>query len=153
MKKKILNIVTFAMIGWGAISATYLALPPEIKELLPNMNWVTAVVSGGSTTLLGAISIYVRGYVNKSNIANNEALSGLTNFYIQSKEEYAKFIEYQKEVITAYKDMKASTDRNNELLEAVLQTKLDNPLLTDTARELINNVLGVGGVDEDEQVL
>lgn len=155
MKKKLLNVVTFVLIGWGAFSATYLALPPELKDMLPEMNWVTAVVSGGSTTLLGTASLYIQNYINKFKTANNQVLTGLfdtiatiKNDYTQITESYNNIVESNKELITQYKVMASSLEKNSLLLKTELQTKLSNPLLTTAARDLIEGVLN----DEEESI-
>jgi len=147
-KKALLNVVTYGMLGWGAISAIYLALPIDVKELLPDMNWVTAVVSGGSTTVLGSASLYIQAILNKSKLANNEVLAGLTNILTNTQAEYKNITEGYSSVVSAITDMTTATNRNNLLLETQLKAKLDNPMLTDTARKLIEGVL-----NEEETVL
>ena len=147
MKKKILNLVTFAMIGWGAISAIYLALPLEIKELLPNMNWVTAVVSGGSTTLLGSASLYIQNYINRFKTSSNSTLQSLYETLSNNKVEYENIIKSNLEIKEAYQEMTTAFIENTKLLKISLETKLDNPLLTEASRELIEGVL-----NEEESV-
>ena len=148
-KNAVLNIITYGMLGWGALSAIYLGLPEEIKELLPNMNWVTAVVSGGSTTLLGSISLYIKGYVNKTKLATNEVYLSISNMMLEHKAEFNNIVENGKEIVNAYKEMTEATLRNNELLETLLETKLSNPLIDEASAKLINDILGKEVVEDE----
>jgi hypothetical protein len=141
MKKKILNVITFAMIGWGAISAIYLGLPVEVKELLPNMNWVTALVSGGSTTILGSSILVFNSMMNKSKLANSEVYSSIANLVLEHKIEYQAIVDSNANVILAYKGLAVATDRNNVLLETLLEARLSNPLIEQKIKELIEGVL------------
>jgi len=53
MKNKIFNIIVYAMLGWSIVSAGYMALPVEYQAMIPDFNWLTALISGGSTMMLG----------------------------------------------------------------------------------------------------
>ena len=155
MKNKILNVITYGMLGWGAVSAIYLGLPVEIKEMLPDMNWVTAVVSGGSTTLLGSISLYIKSYVNKTKLATNEVYSGVTKMILDHKAEFQAIVDSNLKITNEYIKIKEVTERQNELLETLLQTKLSNPLIDEASEALIKDILKieVGGVDEVEETV
>ena len=141
MKKAILNVVTYSMLGWGVISAIYLGLPPEVKELLPEMNWVTAVVSGGSTTLIGSASLMFRSMLAKSNTATNEVYASIAKLVLDNNKKYDEIVASNLQVVQSNIELKASTDRNNLLLETVLKTKLSNPLIDEFTKKVIEGVL------------
>lgn len=134
MKKKLLNIGVYSMLGWSILSAGYLILPVEIQNMIPQMNWFTALISGGSTFLLGSGGLFITNMLNKSKLETIDKFATIITHYIEMK--------------TAYNEMKASTDENNILLkrtnlliEADLKAKLDNPMISDATRELIEGVL------------
>ena len=134
MKTKLFNVVVYSMLGWSILSATYLALPIEYQEMLPQFNWLTAVISGGSTMLLGTGGLAVKTF--------------LTNARVQSDSKYLllgeKFLELttKYEVLHSdYQTVVSAIDRNNLLLSIDLKTKLSNPLIDATAKALIEGVL------------
>ena len=133
-KTKIFNIVVYAMLFWSILSAGYLALPAEYQEMLPQMNWLVAVISGGSTALLGSGGLAVQAYLAKAKTTSDTKFNLLKDNYLQLVDHYIS-LENQ------YKELKTSVDYNNKLLAVDLKTKLDNPLITETSEQLIKQVL------------
>lgn len=134
MKKKLLNIAIYVMLGWTMLSAGYLALPVEYQEMLPHMNWLTAVVSGGSTFVLGSGGLALQRMLNKTS-------SDYTNKYIQLGQEFLNLKGEYGKLGIRIDDLETVNKELIKLLKINLNTKLDNPLLTDKARALIEGVL------------
>ena len=134
MKKAIFNVVVYSMLAWSIFSATYLALPIEYQEMLPDMNWLTALVSGGSTALFGSGALFVKTLLDKTKIATDEKVNLVASQFIELVNKY-------DEVTANYNELVKSIDYNNLLLKAELKTKLTNPLITEESKALIEQVL------------
>lgn len=141
MKKKILNVAIYVLLGWSILSAGYLALPVEYQEMLPQMNWLTAVVSGGSTFILGSGGLALQRMLNKTNKDYTDKYIQLGQEFLNLKNEYDKLGSRIDNLETVNKEL-------IKLLKIDLNTKLDNPLLTDKARALIE-----GAISEEEDNL
>lgn len=122
------------MLAWSILSAVYVALPVEIQAMLPQMNWITAVISGGSTALIGTGGLVVRSWLDNARKVSDDKLNLFAANIMQLRESY-------NTVATKYDELTAATNYNNQLLAVDLRTKLDNPMITDTARQLITQVL------------
>lgn len=142
MKAKIFNVVVYSMLGWSILSAVYLALPVEYQEMLPQMNWLTAVISGGSTALLGSGGLAVQSFMTKAKVTADTK-------YVDIVSKFLKLVDEYKALEAKYEDIVISIERNNILLATDLKTKLSNPLIDETSKELIEGVL-YG--DKQEQV-
>jgi hypothetical protein len=138
MKTKIFNIVVYTMLSWSMLSAGYLALPVEYQEMIPQMNWLMAVVGGGSTLLLGSGGLAVNAYINKARIESNAKYNLLGNEFLKLADNYK---EMKDEVTLLRSDMAI----NNKLLKIDLKTKLSNPLIDEAAKALVE-----GAIHEEE---
>lgn len=134
MKTKLFNFTVYAMLGWSIVSAGYMALPPDIQAMIPQFNWLTAVISGGSTLLLGTGGLAVQTWLAKAKTSSTAKYNELGNLFLTLTQKY-------NEVTAKYDEIKTSTDYTNKLIATELQTKLSNPMLDDTARQLIMQVL------------
>lgn len=138
MKKALFNITVYGMLAWSIASATYLALPVEIQAMLPDMNWLTAVISGGSTMLLGTGGLAVQTWLSKARTTSDEKYNLLGTKFLTLVTSY-------QDMAAKYDTLSAETKYNNQLLAVELKTKLTNPMLTDAARALIEQVLNHDG--------
>ena len=134
MKKTLFNIVIYSMLGWSTISAIYLALPIEYQAMIPEFNWLTAVISGGSTALLGTGALTVQTFLTKAKATTNETFTLLKNNYVEIVNEY-------KALKTELLVVKDALDYNNTLLLAELKAKLSNPLIDAEVKALIKQVI------------
>lgn len=135
MKTKLFNITVYAMLGWSIVSAVYVALPVEYQAMIPQFNWLTAVVSGGSTLLLGSGGLAVQAWLSKARTTSDAKYNLLAEKFLTLTQKY-------DEIKTAYTQVVASVNENNKLLKIDLNTKLSNPLIDETARNMIEQVLG-----------
>jgi len=134
MKKKLLNIAIYVLLGWSMLSAGYLALPVEYQEMLPQMNWLTAVVSGGSTFLLGSGGLALQRMLNKTN-------KDYTTKYIQLGQEFLNLKGKYDELGVKVDGLESTNKELVKLLKIQLKTKLDNPMLADKSRALIEGAI------------
>lgn len=134
MKKVLFNIVIYTMLGWSVLSAVYLALPVEYQAMLPDFNWLTALISGGSTALLSTGALTVQSFLNKSKTTTNETFTLL-------KDNYSEIVNEYKILKTQYAELKTTLDYNNELLRAELKAKLSNPLIDEEVKSLLEQVI------------
>ena len=134
MKKKLLNVAIYTLLGWSMLSAGYLALPLEYQEMLPQMNWLTAVVSGGSTFLLGSGGLALQRLLHKSSKDYTDKYIELGQEFLTLKKEYGDLGNKVNELESTNKELV-------KLLKIDLQSKLDNPMLTDKARALIEGAI------------
>ena len=134
MKTKIFNVLIYTMLGWSVLSAVYLALPIEYQAMIPEFNWLTALISGGSTGLLGTGALAVQSFLNKAKATSNDTFNLLKDNYTEIVNEY-KILKIQLE------EVKSTFDYNNELLRAELKAKLSNPLIDEEVKSLLEQVI------------
>ena len=133
MKQKIFNIIVYTSLFWAILSAIYVSLPIEYQAMLPFMNEGTAIVGGITTLFTGTGGLAVQHFLHKTKTYNQDLNKALVDKVLFIIDEY-KIMEDK------FEELKKSTDKTNSLIGASLRTKLDNPMLTDTARELIEGV-------------
>ena len=136
MKRKLFNVVIYGMLFWSMLSAIYVTLPPNYQAMLPFMNTGTAIVGGFTTLLTGTGGLAVQHYLRKTSDYNADLNKALVDKVIYIIDEY----KVMKDVVTNLTDEQKLT---NKLIATELKTKLDNPMLTTKARELIEGVLDV----------
>jgi len=141
MKKALFNITVYGMLGWSIISATYMALPTDVQALIPQMNWFSALISGGSTLLVGSGGLAVQSFLTKAKTKSDEKYNSLANEFLKMADGYLKLEAKVSSLEKVTLESNKITQRNNVLHETELKTKLDNPMLTQTARELIESIL------------
>lgn len=134
MKKVLFNIVIYSMLAWSTISAIYLALPIEYQAMIPEFNWLTALISGGSTALLGTGALTVQTFLTKAKATTNDTFAMLKTNYSEIVNEY-KILKAQ------YAELKTTLEYNNELLRAELKAKLSNPLIDAEVKSLLEQVI------------
>lgn len=134
MKTKLFNVLVYTMLGWSVLSAVYLALPVEYQAMIPQFNWLTALISGGSTGLLGTGALTVQSFLNKAKATSNETFTLLKDNYTEIVNEY-KILKIQLE------EVKSTFEYNNELLRAELKAKLSNPMITEEVKSLLEQVI------------
>jgi len=134
MKTKIFNVLVYTMLGWSVLSAVYLALPVEYQAMIPEFNWLTALISGGSTGLLGTGALAVQSFLNKAKATSNDTFTLLKDNYTEIVNEY-KILKIQLE------EVKSTFEYNNELLKAELKAKLSNPMIDEEVKSLLEQVI------------
>lgn len=139
MMRKIFNFVSIIMLLWTIISGAYLALPEEYKALIPQFNWLTALISGGSTGVLGGSMIIVKNFMKKNKDENDARYLQLAQEVLTIKEEHINL----KNAVNNNTDTQKETNR---LIRIDLESKLSNPLVEDFIKEKIRGE-GIGNKD------
>lgn len=154
--KRVLNI--FITIGFilTALSALYVAMVPEhIKELVPQINWLTALIVGGTGGAFGSVGLYFKAFMKDESDKNDKEINTLRKDVIK----LAELMVSMRDIITKLEEAlgKATEENNREninyqqtlqhiqraiaLIEVDLATKLTNPLIDKDAAKVIEGVL------------
>lgn len=133
--RTLFNIVSIIMLLWTIISGAYLALPAEYKELIPEFNWLTALVSGGSTGVLGSTILLVDRQLKKQDTNNSNKYLDLATKFLSLNDKYLALenkVSNNTEVQNETNDLLKKT---NKLISIDLESKLSNPLVEDFIKE------------------
>lgn len=158
MKSKLLNIVSYSLIGYS-VGAAFMGTVPELQALIPQFTTQLAVWTGIPASTMGAIGLSVQSYINsarKTDLTMNQGVVGGLDKVFKKVDEV---IEKQDKVITnlsskydglerKYDDLKteykALTGSLNTLVKLVrvdLEAKLSNPLIDEEVKKLIEGAL------------
>lgn len=140
MKEKIFNVVVYGMLTYTVAVAGYGALPAEYQNLIP-FNWVTALVSGGTTGLLGTAGLVMKSYLDKAKVSANERFNLLSESYKNVVNAYGEIKTELSGLKEQYQMTRQELNDTRKLIEVDLRSKLSNPLIDEKVRELIEGVL------------
>ena len=141
MKKVIFNIIIYVFLIYALACVAYMTLPAEYQEMLPQFNWLTALVSGGSTAVLGGGGLAISAMSKKSKMEMIDKFSLVANNYITLEKKYDIIIEGQKNKEKRDIEIDRLLRRVEKLLEADLGAKLSNTLIDAKTKEMIEGVL------------
>src|SRR5690554_3577400 len=145
--RKIFNLLSIVFLLWTIISGTYLALPQEYKDLIPEFNWLTAVVSGGSTGILGTTILLIQNYFKKKDMDYSNKYLDLAQKFLELREDNKATLEENKLMREENKVIREEITKTNKLITLDLQSKLSNPLVEEYIKEKIRGE----GVDEQKE--
>jgi len=140
-KKVLFDIVVYSMLVWTILSAGYVSLPPEYQALIPQFNWLTALISGGTTGVLGLAGVTLKAYLSKAQVESDSKFKLLAGEYLQVVEQYKLM---QGELTATKTELVANNEivaKMIELLKVDLSAKLSNPLIDAKVKELIAGVI------------
>ena len=141
MKKSIIrtifNFISIVMLLWTIISGAYLALPQEYKDLIPQFNWLTALISGGSTGILGSTMLIVDIFLKKNKSEVDTKYFDLAKQFITINEKYQALENKVEKATTETRKNNELISENNRLLKIDLESKLSNPLVEEFIKEKI----------------
>lgn len=141
MKEKIIKIVSLVAVGYSVVSIGYTALPPEVLDMLPQVNEVMAWVTGGSSGIVGMALMYVDSKIKKNTEVNDEKVKAVTDNFITLIHSYKEVKGELSNLKGAYGELKDEVKRNTELQRAALEVKLSNKFIDTEAREIAERVL------------
>ena len=141
MKEKIIKIVSLVAVGYSVASIGYTALPPEVLDMLPQVNEVMAWVTGGSSGIVGMALMYVDSKIKKNTEVNDEKVKAVTDNFITLTHSYKEVKGELSNLKGAYGELKDEVKRNTELQRAALEVKLSNKFIDTEAREIAERVL------------
>ena len=146
MKTKLLKLSMYVMayssLAYTALCGGYVVMPEEIKLLIPEFTWLTALVSGGATSVLGTVILVVDHFIKKSKKKQMKKYSLLANNYIDLKQEIVSVGGSQQSLGVKLDELNAIITHLKNLVNADLQAKLSNPLIDAKVKELIEEVKG-----------
>lgn len=145
--RKIFNLLSIVFLLWTIISGAYLALPQEYKDLIPEFNWLTAVVSGGSTGILGTTILLIQNYFKKKDMDYSNKYLDLAQKFLELREDNKATLEENKLMREENKVIREEIAKTNKLITLDLQSKLSNPLVEEYIKEKIRGE----GVDEQKE--
>lgn len=141
MKEKIIKIVSLVAVGYSVVSVGYTMLPPEVLNVLPQVNEAIAWVSGGSSGLLGLGLIYVDSKLKKNTQVNDEKVNAVASNFIELTKSYKEVKGELSNLKGAYGELKDELVRVRKVNEASLQVKLSNKFIDEEARKIAERVL------------
>lgn len=148
--RKIFNLISFVMLLWTIISGIYLALPVEYKELIPEFNWLTALVSGGSTGVLGGSILIIDKYLKKNQADVDTKYLDLATKFLSIYDKYIVLENKVEASINIQNNTNELLEKTNRLISIDLQSKLSNPLVENFIKERIRGE-GIGEEQPEEE--
>lgn len=141
LKNALFNVLVYSMLAWSILSAAYVSLPPEYQALIPQFNWLTALISGGATGVVGIAGLTFKAFIGNAKIESDKKYQTLVKEYL----ELANAYKLVRDEVTSVKLELNTTNINlGEMIDLVkidLQAKLSNPLIDQKVKELIEGVL------------
>lgn len=140
MKKIIINVIGWLMIGLSVASLIYPMLPPEMVENL-QLDQYRVLTFGGTTGILGGASISFMQIANSmvSKSAANNMLVYKDHLELRSK------VDVLQDKIDTLIEKNERLERQNKrmikLLEANLKVKASNRFLDKEAKEIIEGAI------------
>ena len=85
-KNILLNVLTVGSLGWTFYTSFYLAAPLEVQSALPDIDTLTAAITGSSSGLLGGGILMLRNYLAKQNLKVDNSYSLIAdNQFLQAR--------------------------------------------------------------------
>lgn len=141
MKDKILSVISFVLVGYSMVSIGYTALPVEIKDMIPQLNDLTALLTGGTSGVLGGAGIYFRSLMSKTKTENDEKVNAMAEKIISIGSKYDQLANKYDEMKSIFMEGKQETIELQKLIKADINLKLSNPLIDEKAKEITEGVL------------
>lgn len=136
--KVVYTIVMIAALVITLLSAGYAVLPQEYKDMIPNVNGLTALLAGGTSGTIALTLLKVSSVLAKNTQETKDINADTLNAVIQLTKRNVDLIMETEKV---NKRAEETTKRNNELMEMLLKVKQDNPLLKEELKAEIQKVL------------
>lgn len=143
MIRKLFNLISIVMLLWTVVAGAYLALPQEYKDLIPEFNWLTALVSGGSTGILGSTMLIMNAYLKKNQNNVDSKYLDLANRFLALNEKYTLLEEKVTKNTKSQVETNELLKKTNNLISIDLESKLSNPMIEDFVKEKIRGE-GIG---------
>ncbi len=152
----IFKIVSFMLLLWTIISGAYMALPQEYKDMIPQFNWLTALISGGSTGVLGfsilLIDKMTKKYEDKVDTKYIELAKKFLELNNQYNELEIKYSNIENKIYENTKlqlENKSIIEKTQRLISLDLESKLSNPLVENHIKEKLRGE-GVGKEEKEQ---
>lgn len=156
MKNKILNLILIIGYVWFAVALLYnYALPAEYKELLPEINGLTFLLSGTTVASVSVVIQYVKSLLGKqtdTNVTNllafhdmlkeqEDKIKELTNIITRQNNNIADFNTERKVEVDNQNKIISLLERNNKYQKTELESRITNPLIDQNIKKRIEVLL------------
>lgn len=148
--KVVLDVFIYACLIWAILSAVYMGLEPETQALFPQMNWLVALIGGGSTFLIGVSGFLVKAFLNKASNQTQSTYTDLLEKFLTITKEYEALDKSQKITAENIKKLEAKVEENTRLQKANLGLKLSSPYIEEEARKLVEGYIKGADVNDGE---
>jgi len=144
--KKLMKIVSYAMVLYPLAATIWQTMPEEVTSLIPQYTDYIALVTGATSFTIGGGALVYLSNIDKVKSDSFAVFNGLYASYEEVKISNSALLAKQENIANKQIEIEQRQERIELLLEAELQAKLSNPFVEDTAKEKIQELLGV----EDE---
>lgn len=156
MKNKILNLILIIGYVWFAVALLYnYALPIEYKELLPEINGLTFLLSGTTVASVSVVIQYVKSLLGKQTDTNvntllafhdmlkeqEDKIKELTNIITRQNNNIADFNTERKVEVDNQNKIISLLERNNKYQKTELESRITNPLIDQNIKKRIEVLL------------
>ncbi len=145
MKKFIFNAVVYGLLLWSVLTGVYAVLPQETKDLIPQFNELTALISGASAAIVGSGGLVYKSWLAKAATESDDKYADIVKKFITVTEKYKELENQYKrlESIIKESDQKSAEQIKTltTLLKAELKAKRDDELIDKKVREYIGSIL------------
>lgn len=144
-KKVLFNIVVYALLIWSLLMGVYSVLPQEVKDLIPQFNELTALISGGSTMLIGSGGLVFNTWLAKARVEADGKYQDVVEKFLLITEKYNNLESAYSKLEKSYKDGDQKQEQRLKRIEALLETdlkaKLSNKLIEEEVKTMIEGTL------------
>ena len=148
--KVVLDVFIYACLMWAILSAVYIGLEPETQALFPQMNWLVALIGGGSTFLIGVSGFLVKAFLNKASNQTQSTYTDLLEKFLTITKEYEALDKSQKITAENIKKLEAKVEENTRIQKANLELKLSSPYIEEKSRKLVEGYIKGDDVNDGE---
>ena len=156
MKNKILNLILIIGYAWFAVALLYnYVLPLEYKELLPEINEITFLLSGTTVASVSVVIQYVKSLLGKQTDTNvntllafndmlkeqEDKIKELTNIITRQNKNIADFNTERKVENDNQTKIISLLERNNKYQKTELESRITNPLIDKNIKSRIEVLL------------
>lgn len=156
MKNKILNLILIIGYAWFSIALLYnYVLPLEYKELLPEINEITFLLSGTTVASVSVVIQYVKSLLGKQTDTNvntllafndmlkeqEDKIKELTNIITRQNKNIADFNTERKVENDNQTKIISLLERNNKYQKTELESRITNPLIDKNIKSRIEVLL------------
>lgn len=160
LKDKLLNGISYILVAYPVAAAVW-QFVPELANIFPQYTTQIAFLTALPSAVLGAVGLKIQSYVSKSRVNDTALYTTLKSSYDEivkelntTKSKYQdlgnEYLTTVKQFTSEVKSLKSTNEKLVTLLKADMEVKLDNPMVKDSAKEIIN--IAINSVQEINKV-
>lgn len=145
MKKFIFNAVVYGLLLWSVLTGVYAVLPQETKDLIPQFNELSALISGASAAIVGSGGLVYKSWLAKAATESDDKYTDIVKKFITVTEKYKELENQYKRLEGVIRESDQSIVDKITTLETLvkvdLTAKLSNKLIDEEVKRLIEGAL------------